>query len=139
MADRAQCPAKGHLHGFENLDVKSCFRSEGAHRAIPLDVWPQSCSDKAKNVLAWSKIIPTAAYDCSGTASKFPTTLRCFSRQMNQLEAAAIRSCGVWEKRWVPNLLVRRPSMNTMPGHDSLNTIMRGEKSADQGADADEI
>ena len=40
------------------------------HPATRSDVWPQSCLDKAKNILAWLKTIPTALCSCNRTASK---------------------------------------------------------------------
>ena len=94
LADRARCPAKDRLHSSENLDVKACSRSEDAHPATRSDVWPQSCLDKAKNILAWLKTIPTAVCGCNRTASKSRTTLRCSFRPTNQLEVVVIRSFG---------------------------------------------
>jgi serine/threonine-protein kinase HipA len=51
LADRARCRAKDRLHSSENLDVKVCIGSEGAHLVTHSDVWPQSCLGTAKSAI----------------------------------------------------------------------------------------
>jgi hypothetical protein len=103
-----------------NIDVKAWTRSDDAHPATRSDVLPLSCLDRAKNILAWLKTIPTVVCGCNRMASKSRMTFRCSSRPTNQLEAVVIGWFGDWEGTWVLNLLAPSPSpTDTMPRHDS--------------------
>ena len=113
----------GMVSGEGSPPEQACIRSEGAQSAIRSDVWQQSCSDRAKNILAWLKTIPTAVCGCNPTASKSPMTLRCSSRPTNQLEVVVTRWFGALEGTWALNLLVLRPSLaDTMPRRDSAES-----------------
>ena len=99
---------------------------EGAHPAIRSDVWPQSCLDRGKNILAWLKTFPTVVCGCNRTASKSPMTSRCCLHPTSQPEAVVTRWFGAWEGTWALNSLAPRPSpMDTMPAVTQRCLLMR--------------